>query len=71
MIWLFDVHRFAWGMLSPESAALIKERIADLLDTFDTRTRSDEVRARTSHSGTCLLVAMRDWEPSGFEALRR
>ena len=66
-----DVHRFSWGMLSAESTALLRERIAALIETFDDRSRSDEVRRQDSQSGTCLLVALRDWEPTGFQAMRR
>ena len=66
-----DVHRFTWGMLSAESTALLRERITALIETFNDRSRSDEVRHQDSQSGTCLLVALRDWEPTGFQAMRR
>lgn len=66
-----DVHRVAWGMVSAESASLLKAKIGELTDTFDHLTRSDEVRADAAPSGTCLLVALRAWEPSHFRNMRR
>ncbi len=66
-----DVHRVAWGMLSTESAAALRTRIADLVDAFHDLTRGDEVRPDTGARGTCLLVALRQWEPSPFQAMRR
>ena len=68
-----DLHRFAWGMLSIESAAVLRAKMAELMETFDELTRGDEIRpaqeARTM--GSCLLVALRQWEPAGFRAMRR
>ena len=66
-----DAHRVAWGMLSAESAAALRTRIAALTDAFDELTRGDEVRADAAARGTCLLVALREWEPSPFRAMRR
>ena len=66
-----DVHRVAWGMLSAESATTLRTRIATLSDAFDELTRGDEVRPDTGARGTCLLVALREWEPSPFRAMRR
>ena len=66
-----DVHRVAWGMLSAESATALRTRIATLSDAFDELTRGDEVRPDTGARGTCLLVALREWEPSPFRAMRR
>ena len=66
-----DVHRVAWGMLSAESAAALRGRIAELTEAFDELTRGDEVRADSAARGTCLLVALREWEPSPFRALLR
>jgi len=68
-----DLHRFAWGMLSAESATVLREKMVELMETFDDLTRGDEVRpsqeGRTA--GSCLLVALRQWEPAGFRAMRR
>ena len=66
-----DVHRVAWGMLSADSASTLRGRIAELTDAFDELTRGDEVRADSAARGTCLLVALREWEPSPFRAMRR
>ena len=66
-----DMHRVAWGMLSAESAATLRAQMGGLVDAFDELTRGDEVRADTGARGTCLLVALREWEPSPFRAMRR
>ena len=66
-----DVHRVAWGMLSADSASTLRGRIAELTDAFDELTGGDEVRADSAARGTCLLVALREWEPSPFRAMRR
>ena len=66
-----DLHRFAWGMLSAESAAQLRVRLAEAMDEFDELTRSDEVRADAAATGTCLLVALREWEPNAFRAMHR
>lgn len=66
-----DLHRFAWGMLSDQSAATLRARIAEVMDAFDDQTRRDEVRADVAPSASCLLVALRRWEPAAFETMRR
>lgn len=66
-----DLHRFAWGMLSAESATVLRTKMEELMDAFDDLTRGDEVRAGDAASGTCLLVALRQWEPTAFRAMRR
>lgn len=66
-----DLHRFAWGMLSDESAALLRGRLAEVMDAFDDLTRGDEVRAAADARGTCLLLALREWEPEAFLAMKR
>ena len=68
-----DLHRFAWGMLSPASAAELRSKMAELMEAFHERTRGDEIRPHLASraSGSCLLVALRQWEPAGFRAMRR
>ena len=68
-----DLHRFAWGMLSVESAAVLRAKMAELMETFDELTRGDEIRPVEPDAthGCCLLVALREWEPAGFRAMRR
>ena len=66
-----DLHRFAWGMLSAESAAALRAKMAELMATFDDLTRGDEVRPDDAARGTCLLVALRQWVPEGFRAMQR
>ncbi len=66
-----DAQRFAWGMVSESSATTLRAKIAELMDEFDDVTRRDEVRARGDARGTCLLVALRQWEPASFATMRR
>lgn len=68
-----DMHRFAWGMVTAESAAVMRAKMADLVESFHELTRQDEVRPRhqAGARGTCLLVALRRWEPASFRAKRR
>lgn len=66
-----DLHRFAWGMLSDQSAAALRSKIAEVMGAFDDRTRRDEIRADVAPAATCLLVALRRWEPVAFETMQR
>ncbi len=66
-----DTQRFAWGMVSKQSATALRAKIAELMDGFDDVTRRDEVRAGGDARGTCLLVALRQWEPASFATMRR
>ena len=68
-----DMRRFAWGLLTAESAALLRGKMEELLEMFDDLTGGDEVRAASEGraTGTCLLVALREWEPAHFQAMRR
>ena len=66
-----DQHRFAWGMLSAESATQLRAKLAEVMDEFDDLTRSDEVRTDGTATGTCLLVALREWEPNAFRTMHR
>lgn len=71
-----DLHRFAWGMLTAESAAAMQAKMADLADAFHELARQDEVRPRrpgktARTGGTCLLLALREWEPASFRERHR
>ena len=66
-----DMHRFGWGLLTAESAAALRAKMATLMEAFDDLTRHDEVASDEEASGTCLLVALREWEPARFQAMRR
>ena len=66
-----DIHRFAWGMLSDQSVAALRSKIAEVMDAFDDQTRRDEVRADAAPAATSLLVALRRWQPAAFETMRR
>lgn len=64
-------YRFTWGMLSAESALALQSKIGELVETFDSRASADEARRSAGASGTCLLVAFREWEPASFTQMRR
>ena len=66
-----EAHRFTWGLLSQASNEKVNHKLNELLDLFDECTRTDEVTPGRTSSGTCLLVALREWEPRGFRELRR
>lgn len=67
-----DLHRFSWGLLTAESARALHARIEDLVEVFNDSTHVDEVLPDQDETkGTCLLVALREWEPEHFRAMRR
>ena len=66
-----DLASFRLGLLCAESATVLRAKMEELMDAFDDLTRGDEVRAGDAASGTCLLVALRQWEPTAFRAMRR
>ena len=58
---------------SSRTAAALRRKMAELMESFDELTRGDEMRptGQAHTRGSCLLVALREWEPNGFRALRR
>ena len=58
-------------MLSAESAATLRPKMVELMEIFDDLTRRDEARPGDGSHGTCLLVALRRWEPTEFQETRR
>ena len=67
-----DLHRFAWGLLTKESARALHPKIEALVEVFNDSTHVDEVLPNQDETkGTCLLVALREWEPASFRAMRR
>ncbi|MCR9278653.1 MAG: winged helix-turn-helix domain-containing protein [Pseudomonadaceae bacterium] len=65
-----DAYQFRFGMISEESAAELSGTIEALLEKFQHLSQRDEIRPRGEGAGTCLLVAMREWEPKAFAALK-
>ena len=65
-----EIHQFRFGMVSEESAAELLRQIQTLFDNFLALSSRDEVRPRGEGAGTCLLVAMREWEPEAFAVLK-
>lgn len=67
-----DLHRFAWGLLTAESARSLHAKVEDLVEAFNDSTHVDEMLPDQDETkGTCLLVALREWEPASFRAMRR
>ena len=64
------VYQFRFGMISAASATELKRQIEALVERFQALSHRDEVRPRGEGAGTCLLVAMREWEPDAFAALK-
>lgn len=65
-----EVYQFRFGMVSSESAKELMRSIQALLEQFQALSSRDEVLPRGSGAGTCLLVAMREWEPRYFAQLK-
>lgn len=62
---------FHHAMLTPEANARFQQRVLRLLREFDDLHEECKTAPEDLRFGTSLLVAMRPWEPSAFEALRR
>ncbi len=62
---------FAHGMLTPSAAKQFQSKLRRLRQDFsDLHQESLSVPLEQRH-GTGLLLAIREWEPQGFETLRR
>lgn len=67
-----DLHRFSWGLLTRESVHTLQAKIEDLVEAFNDLTHVDEVLPQQDQTkGNCLLIALREWEPENFRAMRR
>lgn len=62
---------FLHGMLSPAAHARLQSQIRKLREEFAELHRESLATPRAQRSGTCLLLAVREWEPQSFTALRR
>ncbi|MDH3641299.1 MAG: helix-turn-helix transcriptional regulator [Gammaproteobacteria bacterium] len=64
--------RFAWGMLSSESAEMLRERVRRLNQEFNELADGDLARPPDMRRGAGLLTVLRlDWEPGEFVEQRR
>lgn len=66
-----DARLFLSGMLSEKSAAEIRDRMDRLAREFNALKRQDERLPLAERHGTGMVLAIRDWEPQLFQALRR
>ena len=63
---------FSWGMLSPESAAMLRERVRRLNQEFNELADVDLGKPLQVRRGAGLLTVLRlDWEPGEFTRYRR
>lgn len=66
-----ELLRFQHGMLSPPANLRFQQRLLKLLQEF-TELHEDGLHTpEYTRFGTSLLIAMRPWEPTVFQALRR
>ena len=66
-----DSHVFAHGMLTQEAALQFQAELRRLRQKFSDLHEESLAAPLAKKRGTGLLMAMREWEPSGFVALRR
>lgn len=66
-----DSHCFAHGMLTAGAAAQLQTELRRLRQIFADLHEESLAAAPEQRRGTGLLLALREWEPAGFAALRR
>ncbi len=66
-----EIRLFATGMLSRDANALIIKRIKRLAQEFRQLHNEDQSLSLDERFGTSMVVAIRPWELSTFESLRR
>lgn len=59
------------GMLSEQSIQVLQQRFARLAEEFEARAREDRNVAVSQRQGTSAVLAMRPWNLSIFDELRR
>ncbi|MES2150169.1 MAG: helix-turn-helix transcriptional regulator [Pseudomonadota bacterium] len=66
-----ELLRFQHAMLTPEANQRFQQRLQRLLSDFAELHEESAAAPEAIRYGTSVLVALRPWEPAGFEALRR
>ena len=66
-----ELQRFVFGMLSRQANAELMGKIAKLVEEFDSLHDDGIKQPLQERFGTSMVVAIRPWEPSVFNALRR
>jgi transcriptional regulator with XRE-family HTH domain len=66
-----DTLTFAHGMLTAEAAAHLRKKLQRLQREFAELHEQSLHAPFEQRHGSGLLIALREWEPQGFEALRR
>jgi transcriptional regulator with XRE-family HTH domain len=66
-----DSHVFAHAMLTPGAAAQFQAELRRLRQKFSDLHEESLAFPLAQRQGVGLLMAMREWEPAGFSALRR
>lgn len=62
---------FSHGMLTPQASAHLQKKLKRLQREFSELHEESLQTPFEQRHGTGLLMALREWEPEGFEALRR
>ena len=62
---------FSHGMLTPQASAHLQRKLKLLQREFSELHEESLQTSFEQRHGTGLLMALREWEPEGFEALRR
>jgi len=66
-----ELMRFESRQMSAESAAILRERLARLVDEFNRLAEADSVVPPQRRVGVALLAACRPWQFSVVNALKR
>ena len=66
-----EAQYFAYGMLSQQGIEQFNRRIRRLVEEYDASSRADRPLPLAERFGTSLVVALRRWGFSAFDALRR
>jgi transcriptional regulator with XRE-family HTH domain len=66
-----EILRFQHAMLTPEARARFQKQLLRLIQDFSELHQESLTSPVDQRYGTSLLLAMRSWEPAGFESLRR
>jgi len=66
-----EMLRFLLARIRPEDNRRFQQRLTRLLQAFTALHEESQASPAPDREGTCLLVALRPWEPKAFEAMRR
>ena len=67
----YETQTFVHGMLTHAAAAQLQTKLRRLREEFSELHQESLAAPFDQRHGTGMLLSIRDWEPKGFEALRR